>query len=350
MKHTKLYRSKAPLRLGLAGGGTDVAPYSNEFGGCILNATINLYAWATIVPNNDNTIRFIAEDKNIHKSFTSSAIIDTNHELGLIAGIYNRISRDFCNGKALSFDLYTSVDAPAGSGLGTSSTLVTAVVGAFVEWLKLPLGEYDIAKLAYDIERVDMAMSGGKQDQYAATFGGVNFMEFKKDDTVIVNPLRIKSEILNELAYNLVLFYTNTSRESAQIIDQQRKNVEQKATDSISAMHELKKYAADMKELLLRGDLHHFGELLHKSWQSKKRMANNITNPRIDSLYQTALKAGATGGKISGAGGGGFMFFWCPGNTKPKVINALSELDAAAKRYEFVVEGLKSWSANTLFH
>jgi len=349
MKLTKIYRSKAPLRLGLAGGGTDVAPYSNEFGGSILNATINMYAWATIVPNKENTIRFFAEDKEIQKTFTSTPLLETNHELGLIAGIYNRIVKNFCDNKALSFDLYTSVDAPAGSGLGTSSTLVTAIVGAFVEWLKLPLGEYDIAKLAYDIERVDMAMSGGKQDQYAATFGGVNFMEFKKDDTVIVNPLRIKSEILHELAYNLVLFYTNTSRESAKIIDQQRKNVEQKATDSISAMHELKKYSADMKELLLRGDLHHFGELLDKSWQSKKRMATNISNPKIDDLYTKAINAGATGGKISGAGGGGFMFFWCPGNTKPKVIKALKDLDAILKRYEFVVEGLKSWSSTTHF-
>jgi D-glycero-alpha-D-manno-heptose-7-phosphate kinase len=194
-----------------------------------------------------------------------------------------------------------------------------------------------------------MAMSGGKQDQYAATFGGVNFMEFKKDDTVIVNPLRIKSKILNELAYNLVLFYTNTSRESAKIIDQQRLNVQKKETDSIAAMHELKKYSTDMKELLLRGDLHRFGELLDKSWQSKKRMANNISNPHIDLLYNTALEAGATGGKISGAGGGGFMFFWCPGNSKSNVIQALKALDAAQKRYEFVVDGLKSWSATTQF-
>lgn len=349
MKPTKLYRSKAPLRLGLAGGGTDVAPYSNEYGGSILNATISMYAWATIVPTNENKIRFFAEDKGISAQFDANPIINTKHDLGLIAGIYNRIIKDFYPNEALSFDLYTSVDAPAGSGLGTSSTLVTAVVGAFVEWLKLPLGEYDIAKLAYDIERVDMAMSGGKQDQYAATFGGVNFMEFKKDDTVIVNPLRIKSKILNELAYNLVLFYTNTSRESAKIIDQQRLNVQKKETDSIAAMHELKKYSTDMKELLLRGDLHRFGELLDKSWQSKKRMANNISNPHIDLLYNTALEAGATGGKISGAGGGGFMFFWCPGNSKSNVIQALKALDAAQKRYEFVVDGLKSWSATTQF-
>lgn len=341
----KIFRAKAPLRLGLAGGGTDVAPYSNTYGGQILNATINMYAWATIVPTDRNEVRFFAEDKKLQLSFPASPNLPLDHDLALIAGITNRICKDYNQSKALSFDLHTAVDAPPGSGLGTSSTLVTAIIGAFVEWLKLPLGEYDIARLAYDIERIDMQMSGGKQDQYAATFGGVNFMEFKKDDTVIVNPLRIKPEILNELAFNLVLFYTNTSRESAHIIESQKENVLGGVEESIQAMHQLKEGAVKMKEVLLRGNLSEIGQLLHESWNSKKQMASKITNPLIDELYETAMKAGATGGKISGAGGGGFMFFWCPGKSRFKVIEQLSARNAHVQRYDFITSGLQTWKS-----
>jgi D-glycero-alpha-D-manno-heptose-7-phosphate kinase len=205
-----LYRSKAPLRLGLAGGGTDVAPYSDLFGGAILNATISMYARAAITPLDNGKIVLHARDKNIRVELDAIPEIETSGELVLHRGIYNRIIKDFNHGNPLSFELSTYVDAPAGSGLGTSSTLVVAILGAFVEWLKLPLGEYDIAHLAYEIERNDLDMAGGKQDQYAATFGGVNYMEFFAHDKVIVNPLRVKDKYLNELANNLVsVLYRN---------------------------------------------------------------------------------------------------------------------------------------------
>ncbi len=172
-----IHRSKAPLRLGLAGGGTDVAPYSDLYGGAILNATISMYAFATIEPRDDGKIVFRSEDKNQVIEMDASEELPLTGELDLMKGIYNRVVRDFEN-KPLSFTLTTFVDAPPGSGLGTSSTLVVTILGAFAQWLRLPLGEYDLAHLAYEIERVDLNMAGGKQDQYAATFGGVNFMEF----------------------------------------------------------------------------------------------------------------------------------------------------------------------------
>ncbi len=338
-----LIRSKAPLRLGLAGGGSDVSPFSDLYGGAILNATINMYAYATIEPRNDNKIIFNSVDKNEYYELEPQIKLPINGQLDLLKGIYNRVVANFTK-KPLAFTLTTYVDAPPGSGLGTSSTLVTAILGAFVEWLNLPLGEYDIAHLAYEIERVDLDMAGGKQDQYAATFGGVNFMEFYNNDKVIVNPLRIKPKILNELAYNLVLYYTGTSRVSAQIIEAQRQNVKNKNATSIEAMHNIKQQATTMKEALLKGELHKIGEILDYGWQQKKQMANNITNSYIDELYQKVLAAGASGGKMSGAGGGGFMFFYCPANTRHNVIKMLEQNGGQVKRYEFVNTGLQTWT------
>jgi D-glycero-alpha-D-manno-heptose-7-phosphate kinase len=338
-----IIRSKAPLRLGLAGGGTDVAPYSDLFGGAILNATISLYAYATIVPRDDGKIVFHSIDKNEFYEFDAVDFLQVNGILNLHRGIYNRIVKDYSK-KPLSFSLSTRVDAPAGSGLGTSSTLVVAILGAFAEWLKLPLGEYDLARLAYDIERNDLGMAGGKQDQYAATFGGVNFMEFSANDKVIVNPLRIKDIYLNELAHNLVLFYTQTSRLSSKIIEAQSANVVSKNQRSIEAMHQLKKQSVMMKEALLKGDLDHIGEILDFGWKYKKQMADEITNPLLDEIYKTARKNGASGGKISGAGGGGFMVFYCPGETRYRVIEALKQFGGESKRYDFTPVGLTTWT------
>jgi D-glycero-alpha-D-manno-heptose-7-phosphate kinase len=302
-----------------------------------------MYAYATIEPRDDNKIVLNAVDKGEYYELNSEYQLEINGQLDLPKGIYNRVVRDYSK-KPLAFTLTTYVDAPPGSGLGTSSTLVTAILGAFAEWLNLPLGEYDLAHLAYEIERIDLDMAGGKQDQYAATFGGVNFMEFYDNDKVIVNPLRIKPKILNELAYNLVLYYTGTSRISAQIIDAQRQNVTQKKESSIEAMQKIKQQASTMKEALLKGELHQIGEILDFGWQQKKQMADNITNPEIDELYRKVLAAGATGGKISGAGGGGFMFFYCPGNSRHRVIKMLEENGGQVKRYEFVTSGLQTWT------
>lgn len=338
-----LFRSKAPLRLGLAGGGTDVAPYSDIYGGAILNATISMYAYASIEPRDDNRIVLHSTDKDEYFEFEATDHLPIDGNLDLHRGVYNRVVKDFTR-KPLSFTLTTYVDALPGSGLGTSSTLVVAILGAFAEWLKLPLGEYDLAQLAYDIERVDLKMAGGKQDQYAATFGGVNFMEFSANHKVIVNPLRIKDTYLNELAHNLLLYYTQTSRFSSTIIEMQASNVVSKNQESIEAMHQLKKQAVMMKEALLKGELDRIGEILDFGWRNKKKMAEGITNPRIDDIYETVRQAGASGGKISGAGGGGFMIFYCPGETRNNVVKALKKFHGEAKRYEFTTGGLTTWS------
>ncbi len=338
-----IYRSKAPLRIGLAGGGTDVAPYSDIYGGAILNATISMYAYANIEPRNDGKIVLNSIDKCEEIVLNSEIHLPIDGKLDILKGIYNRIVKDFTH-QPLSFTLSTYVDAPPGSGLGTSSTLVVSILGAFSEWLRLPLGEYDLAHLAYEIERNDLKMAGGKQDQYAATFGGVNFMEFFDNDKVIVNPLRIRSKYLNEMAHNIVLYYTETSRLSSKIIEAQSRNVIAKNQKSIEAMHQLKKQAILMKEAILKGELEKIGEILDFGWENKKQMAEGITNPMIDEIYSAAKAHGASGGKISGAGGGGFIFFYCPENTRSKVVKALEAFGGQVKRYEFTTHGLTTWA------
>lgn len=337
-----IIRSKAPLRIGLAGGGTDVSPYSDIYGGCILNATTSLYAYTDIIPNNSNTIRFFLQDKREKYEYKSEKSLPINGEIDLIKAIYNRIIKEF-NLDALSFDLHTYVDAPPGSGLGTSSTLVVSIIGAFTEWLSLPLGEYDIANLAYSIEREDLKLGGGKQDQYAATFGGFNFMEFYADNKVIVNPLRVKSRTLNELSRNIVLYYTETSRQSSDIIKMQQENVKNKNSKSLEAMHKIKEQAILMKEALLRNDLDEIGRILNIGWEYKKNMAKGISTQLFEDVYNSAINAGAIGGKISGAGGGGYIFFYCPENTRYNVIQALSKFGGKVRRFEFTKSGLETW-------
>jgi D-glycero-alpha-D-manno-heptose-7-phosphate kinase len=338
-----IYRSKAPLRIGLAGGGTDVSPYSDLYGGTILNATISLYAHASIETLHEDKIILEANDRDEREEFELMDQLPINGHLDLLKGVYNSINKQYGANKC-GFKLSTFVDAPAGSGLGTSSTLVVAIIGAFAEMLRLPLGEYDIAHYAYEIERKELNLAGGKQDQYAATFGGVNFMEFYGDEKVIVNPLRIKEQYLFELENNLLLYYTSTSRESARIIEQQTQNVLDKKEQSIEAMHQLKQQAQMMKEALLRGKLNEFGEILDYGYQQKRKMAEGISNPLMEDIYETAKKAGASGGKISGAGGGGFMIFYCPGNTKYKVIKSLERFGGRQRNYQFVEHGLKTWN------
>lgn len=338
-----LIRSKAPFRLGLAGGGTDVSPYSDIYGGCILNATISLYAYASIEPRNDNKIVFRIPQTNEEYIFDSATELSIdNGKADLMKGIYNRIVKDFTN-KPLSFTLTCALEVPFGSGLGTSSTLAVAILGAYAEWLSLPLGEYDLAYLAYLIERVDLKQAGGKQDQYAAAFGGFNFMEFYADDKVIVNPLRIRNDIINELSNNMLLYYTNSSRNSGDIIEKQQKNVKEQKAKSIEAMHQIKAQAYEIKEAILKNQLDEIGHILHQGWTYKRNMADGITTPLFEEIYETAIKAGSTGGKISGAGGGGYVFFYCPGNTRYTVIKALENLGGKIQPYSFTKKGLETW-------
>lgn len=332
-----IIRAKAPLRVSFAGGGTDVPPYCDNYGGCVLNATINKYAYSTLQPNLTGKIEVHSLDYDYIAHFQVDDKLPLDGEMDLLKAVINRLKRD-----QRGVSLMTHNDAPPGSGLGSSSAMVVSLVGAFNEWHGLGLSDYEIANLALEIERVDLAISGGKQDQYACTFGGFNFMEFGHDYT-LVNPLRIKKDVINELEYNLLLYYTGKSRLSGNIIDAQVKNVNEGKQKSLDAMHDLKQQTLDMKNALLRGQTHKFGELLHSAWESKKNMADEISNPLIDEMYDTARRAGAIGGKVSGAGGGGFMTFYCANGKKNKVAESLERLGGEVVDFQFELNGLQSW-------
>jgi|SRR5450830_28911 len=342
MNNYSIIRARAPLRLGLAGGGTDVSPYSDDFGGLVLNVTIDKYAYATLVRRDDNLIELIAADNNNKWTGKCSSKLDRKPGLDLHIGVYNRIIKQFNNDEPIALSIITHSEAPPGSGLGSSSTMVVALVQAFCELLSLPLGEYEIAQLAYQIERTDLGLTGGKQDQYAATFGGLNFMEFYKD-RVIVNPLRIKSHIKAELESSLVLFYTGVSRESAKIIDEQTNNVKTGHQKSLDALHAVKAEAQSMKEAVLKADFDGFAKSMQLGWASKKQMADSISNPLIDEVYNAAIKAGAKSGKVSGAGGGGFMMFFVDPSLRPNVMRALSKFNGQVSTCTFTDTGTQSW-------
>ncbi|MGJ8693929.1 MAG: GHMP family kinase ATP-binding protein [Thalassotalea sp.] len=339
-----IVRSRAPLRIGLAGGGTDVSPYSDQYGGCILNATINMFAYTTIETRDDGLLTFQALDMKKSYSAPANEEIELSGDLILHKAIHRRVMRDFNNNKPLAVNVITYSDAPPGSGLGSSSTMVVSILAAYRELLKLPLGEYDLAHLAFEIEREDCKLSGGKQDQYAATFGGVNFMEFYKDN-VLVNPLRIRKEILSELESQMVLYFTGISRDSGKIIDDQIKAAGKKDdSKSLDALHRVKQHAFAMKECLLRNDIEGMSELLKASWEAKKGTSTSISNPHVEAMSELALANGAKALKLSGAGGGGFMMLFAEPTKKLPLMELLSETDGQVHKFQLTQNGVEAWT------
>jgi D-glycero-alpha-D-manno-heptose-7-phosphate kinase len=336
-------RARAPLRLGLAGGGTDVSPYCDIHGGYVLNAAIDRYAYAVIKTLDQPIVRFIASDQKVDEAMLSQGSLPLNGKLNIHRAIYNHMVLNFNDGQPIAMELSTFCDAPVGSGLGSSSTLVVAIIRAFAELLNLPLDDYTIAHMAYHIERVDCGLQGGRQDQYSATFGGFNFMEFYAEERAIVNPLRIKNWIICELEASLVLYFTGVSRESAQIIAVQSSNVRAGSADALEAMHGIKREALVMKESLLRGDFAGFVESLRQGWENKKRSAKIVSNPQIDSIYDAAIQSGALAGKVSGAGGGGFMWFFVPTEKRMDVIRTLNGFGGQVSNCHFTKNGTEAW-------
>ena len=337
-----MIRSKAPLRLGLAGGGSDVSPYSDLYGGNVLNATINLAAYCTIEPLHRPVIQVFAADAGIRTELPMGTG-PVNTGALLIDGVYNRVIRDFGPLPAPGFAITTYNDAPVGSGLGTSSTMVVCILKCFAEWMGIPLGDYELARLAYEIERKDLLLSGGKQDQYAAAFGGFNFMEFLPSDLVIVNPLRVKDWIVEELEASMLLYFTGRSREGAAIIEQQQQATRSGKNEAVEAMHRIKQSAVDLKLALLRGDMAEFARIMGSAWEDKKKMASAITNPMIQQAFDVALGAGAISGKVSGAGGGGFIMLMVPPEKKHRVAEALSVLPGKVVPFQFTYKGAVAW-------
>lgn len=332
-----IIRGRAPLRVSFAGGGTDVAPFCEERGGAILGSTINKYACCSIIPRNDDDIIVHSLDFDMTVKYNTKENYVYDGSLDLVKAALKRM--DINQG----CEVYLQCDAPPGSGLGTSSTVMVALLKALVNWKRQELDNYALADMAYEVERLDLGISGGYQDQYAAAFGGFNFIEFHGKNQVVVNPLRIRKDIIHELECNLLLCYTGNIHVSANIINDQVKNYKEQKKDAVEAMSEVKALAYAMKDELLKGNLNSFGKLLDYGWQSKKKMSSKITNPQVDELYDTAIKAGALGGKLLGAGGGGFLLMYCPYNIKYAVAEQMEKAGGQLMDWNFEFRGSQSW-------
>lgn len=333
-----IYRSRAPLRLSFSGGGTDVSPYPEERGGVVLSTTIDKFCFATLHPRRDTRFSIHSLDLDLVARYGSPRRIRLDGNLDLIKAVVKSLRAR--NGA----DLYVHTDAPPGSGLGASSTMVVALIGVLREWLNRPLTDYEVAELAYTIERQDMGIAGGRQDQYAATFGGFNFIEFHQDATV-VNPLRIRPDVLNELEYRMLLCYVGQTRFSGRIIEKQMDNYRKGRKQTLAALDGLKDITYEMKNALLRGRVDEVGDLLDQAWHYKRNLEEHISNPEIDKLYQRARRAGALGGKLPGAGGGGYFFFVCRSNRKHKVAEVVRKWGAQLVPVSFSASGVTAWKA-----
>jgi D-glycero-alpha-D-manno-heptose-7-phosphate kinase len=338
-----IVRARAPLRLGLAGGGTDVSPYCDAHGGNVLNATIARYAYAVLKPLTEPLIQFVAADQRECETLSTHDDLALDGKLNLHRAVYREMMVRYNGGRRLPLAVTTFCDAPPGSGLGSSSTLVVVMIRAYAELLNAPMDDYAIAQLAFRIERVDCGLGGGRQDQYSATFGGFNFMEFYAEERAVINPLRVKNWIVCELEACLVLFYTGVSRESARIISDQTQRLATGVEDAVQAMHSIKREATEMKECVLRGDFDGIVEAMRSGWESKKRTAATVSNSRIDEIHDAALRAGARAGKVSGAGGGGFMMFFVTPDRRMDVWRVLERFDGQPTNCHFTKYGTQAW-------
>lgn len=329
-------RARAPLRVSYAGGGTDVPPYPALVGGVVLSSTIKSYAYCTIEPRKDERVTILQENNGTVSEAPSSEQLQGDGEVALVKAVVRRLSLD------TGFDASLRYDALPGAGLGSSSALCVSLIGALKDVNGSSMTDYEIANLAYQVERKDAGIAGGLQDQYASTFGGFNLIEFKKDST-IVNPLRIKRETLHELEYNSLLCFTGTTRRSGGILKRQIESYERKDTRVLEALEEMKKLTLEMKDKLLTGDLREFATLLNSEWQLKKRLDQAISTEESERLLIAARDAGALGGKLLGAGGGGFLFLYCETGKQNQVQNAMEKLGGRGYPVRFDKDGLQTW-------
>ncbi len=343
MRPEFIVKARAPLRLGLAGGGTDVSPYCDEYGGYVLNATIDRYAYCVLTNTDGNSLKFESTDLGISERYRLDDEILPEGPLDLLKAVYLTFVEKYLNGQRLPVCVYTFCDSPMGSGLGSSSTLVVTMIKAFCELLNVPLDDYDIAALAFEVERTQCGHHGGRQDQYSATFGGFNFMEFYANNRAIITPLRIKNWIACNLEASLLLFYSGLSRKSANIISDQSDKIKAKNKISTDAMHGVKEESLVMKESLLKGDFDAFVRCLQAGWEHKKNTSSVVSNPLLDSIYTTAISSGALAGKVSGAGGGGFMLFFVPVEKRMSVVAALKKFDGQVSNCHFTNDGTQAW-------
>jgi D-glycero-alpha-D-manno-heptose-7-phosphate kinase len=338
-----IIRARAPLRISFAGGGTDLSPYVEDHGGLVLNATIDRYAYATLRFHDNHLIRVNSLDYQTVADYGVGDPLIYDGKFDLIKACLRRLGPSIAHQEP-GMELYLETEAPPGSGLGASSALVVAVIGALRAWRRFPLDKYEVARLAWEVERKDVGVPGGLQDQYAAVFGGFNLIEFHSQAKVVVNPLRIEPRIVNELQYNMLLVFTGATRTSSGIIDAQVSSLKEQRPVVVDAMNRMKALAIEAKDALLTGRLDDLGQILHEEFLEKKRTADAVATPHMEEMYEEVRRLGVLGGKVSGAGGGGFMFLYCPFDCKPAVSEQIRKMGGEVVPMAFEPEGMQSWT------
>lgn len=331
-----LIRGKAPLRVSFSGGGSDVSPYCDEYGGCVLSTTIGMYIFGALEVRSDNQVEIFSIDYDEVVKYELGSELEPGDKLAFLHAVIKRLN------PPRGFNLYLHSDAPPGTGLGSSGAISSLIVGLVNHAFNLMLSRYDMAQLAYVVEHDDLGRAVGRQDHYAAVFGGMNFMEFTRDGTLVI-PLRVEPWILEELVYHCQMFYTRKKRDSEDIVAKQVGFYKEKRTSTLDALAEMKTLTEQMRRALLMGQMRQFGELLHEAWVNKKKMNPDTANPYLDELYAAAREAGSIGGKLLGAGGGGFFLFYTPFMRQGRVTEALTKLGAQAVPFVLDHHGMQTW-------
>lgn len=339
-------RARAPLRVSFAGGGTDVAPFPEREGGAVLSATIGSYSYATLRPRTDGLITVESHDYGTSIGYEVGTPLVLDGTLDLPKAAIARIMALEGAMASDGFDLFLHTNAPPGSGLGSSSAVMVAVIDLVGRHCGLDLGPHEIAELAYRLEREDLGIPGGSQDQYAAAFGGFNFMEFRRDGEVVVNPLRVRPDTVHELEHNMLLAYTGRTRVSDHIIEDQVARYETGNADAVAGLRAQRDLADAMRVELLRGRVDELGRLLGEAWREKQRMSARITTPLISEAVELALSSGALGGKVTGAGGGGHMIFICEFERRHVVADALIRIGLSVSEFTFTKHGVTTWKGH----
>jgi len=332
-------RSRAPARISFGGGGSDLTYYFNDNKAAVINSAINLFSHALLIPSSREKIEIFSDDLNIYKEYSSINELkqDTQSDIKLINSTIDMINPSF------GFRLEINSDFPIGSGLGGSASVVSSIIGAFNHLRDSKLDNYEMSELAFQAERLKLNIAGGWQDQYASVFGGFNFIEFNNEDN-IVHPLRINNETILELEESLILVNTNMYHKSNEIHKDQKKEVSNSKIKTYMKQNVQLSY--QIRDCLLRGKLNDFGSLLNEAWVLKKNFSKKITNPKLNNYYELAIKNGAIGGKLLGAGSGGHFIFFTNFKNKFSLIKALNNEGLDISRFSFNLEGLTSWQIN----
>lgn len=327
---------RSPVRISFGGGGTDLPAYYEKYGGAVLSVTINKYFYTILTKRGDDLIQVISSDLRRTETWEDIACMDiAGQPLEIPLAVMKHLSVN------APLNLFLASEIPPGTGLGSSASVCVSILKALAVYMQLPLSKHDLAETAFYISRYLLDMPVGKQDKYAAAFGGLNFFSFHQDGRATVEPVELPSEVFRELENNLMLFFTGAAHDSKTLLNAQEQATKQSNTTTVESLHHIRLLADKMRAALLSGELREFARLLDEAWQAKRKVSDNITNSRIDHLYDTARQAGALGGKITGAGGGGFMLLYCEKDCQPNVRKALGREGLRELGFEFDLDGAR---------